>query len=136
MAYIYQAEHWCDPCGEDIATRLDAQRVDDTGDPESIEPQDSDEYPQYFDHELECESGAADYPCHCGGIDTCLTAETLSDGRKVGALLSRELTANGLEYVREVISKSLDSTGKHSNPVAEFWANEFPEACPTVGGES
>ncbi len=127
MAYIYQAEHWCDRCGQDIATRLDNQRVDDTGDPESVEPQDSDEYPQYFD-ETYTES---DSPCHCGGHDTCLSAETLSDGRKVGALVCSGLTDEGIEYVRGVILESLNTrTGEHSNPVAELWEGEYPEARP------
>lgn len=87
--FIYQAELWCGDCGEAIIDTLGTTK--DTGD--------SDDYPQSVPN-----AGASDCPDHCGSGANCLNADTLSDGSKVGALLTEDLTSDGIEYVTEAVA--------------------------------
>jgi hypothetical protein len=67
--YIYDADIYCDDCGEKIIAELDAEHVQDTGD--------SGDYPQgpYPDG-----GGEADVPQHCGSCQIFLENPLTEDG--------------------------------------------------------
>lgn len=104
MAYAYQAALWCDSCGRDIKKRLDAEGKENTGD--------SNDYPQYS-----VDPGESDSPSHCDAGEECLEAEILSSGTKVGAILSDDLTEEGIKYVIKA--------AKDGGEVAQFWVCHF-----------
>ena len=113
MAQVYQADIFCDSCGEQIRLRILGEGkapqnpIDET-------TYDSDEYPKRaWDHD------ESDSPQHCGSGETCLEAETLSDGSKVGKLIGTTLTDDGVAYVREAIAAG--------GLVADFWEEEFKD---------
>ena len=111
MAFIYAADLWCDSCGREIRRQL-RREGKAPADPRDEYSYDSDEYPKFA-----ADSGEADCPQHCGSGGDCLEAVELPSGRKVGALLSTDLTEEGVHYVEEAISKG--------GEVAEFWAEAF-----------
>lgn len=115
MVYIYQADLWCDECGKAIRRRIKAEGHA----PKGETPCDSDEYPKHA-HE-----GESDSPNHCAAGDECPNAIELSDGRKVGELLTEDLTSDGEEYVRQAIAEG------HLCAV-EVWAEKWPDLKPTV----
>ena len=105
MAYIYNADIYCDECGEELIAMLIAKDVENTGD--------SDDYPQSCDDDEETDS-----PQHCGSGKDCLNAITLSNGDMVGCLIGTNLTGDGVEYVKEYV--------KEGGIVAtEIWREEF-----------
>jgi hypothetical protein len=114
MGYAYQAEHWCDSCGEEIEKSLRRKGVEDTGD--------SDDFPQYFEDAYE----EADSPCHCGSGEDCLEAISLEEPgkmrkskvRRVGAIVCKRLTSDGVEYVKE-------SHARRPTSVTEFWLDFY-----------
>lgn len=121
MPYIYQAELFCDDCGKAICKDRKAQLLAKGLTAEQFAKAyedernyDSDEYPKYV-----ANIGESDSPNHCGSGEECLNAVVLTDGVKVGELLSTELTEVGADYVREVVS--------NGGPVAEFWAEQFSD---------
>lgn len=88
--YVFQAHTFCDSCGERIRANLAASghAPVDVSDEYSF---DSDDYPK-GPYPLE----ATDSPNHCAcGVD-CLEPVVLSDGSRIGALLSDGLTAGGV----------------------------------------
>lgn len=111
MPAIYTADCFCDSCADRIRERIIVEgqaprkRWDETS-------YDSDEFPKYMLANQESDS-----PQHCGSHVECLEAETLADGAKVGALLSRSLTPDGVAYVQEAIDQG--------GLVADFWREEF-----------
>lgn len=111
MATIYQADIFCDSCGDDIRQQIKAKgKAPENPDDETS--YDSGEFPKYaFDHD------DRDSPQHCGSGETCLEAEILSDGSKVGCLIGTNLTDAGVEYVRKAIEQG--------GLVAEFWKEQF-----------
>lgn len=115
MPGIFAADTYCDSCIEAIKERLrkDATPEEladwDSGDERNW---DSGEYPKYMGDDEESDS-----PCHCGSHDECLEAEVLSDGSKIGALLSTNLTSDGMEYVKEQVADG--------GLVADFWREQF-----------
>jgi len=112
MAYIYQADMWCDACGRAIRARLhDEGKVPSYPDREYT--YDSGEYPKRAnDHD------EADTPQHCAAEKDCLNALTLANGHKVG-LLFGELTRNGVEYVKEAIAEG--------GEVAALWKEHYAD---------
>lgn len=111
MPAIYQADVWCDSCADEIRKRIQAEG-NAPENPEDSSSYDSDDYPKYMDDDEE-----ADTPQHCGSHENCLEAVTLPSGRKIGALLSTNLTNDGVDYVRE---QCLDG-----GEVADFWREQF-----------
>lgn len=100
MAYVYQADLWCDDCGRAIAADLDAKEIEDTGE--------TDVYPQYAIDG----GGESDSPQHCGAGEGCINAIVLRQkspmtGRRqtyrIGAWLENDLTSDGVEYVRGAV---------------------------------
>lgn len=126
MAYLFQSDIYCDDCGKDIQKyRKEALMRGDGGETSLSEDEfdvvysseynyDSDEFPKYVDNDS---IGASDSPQHCGSHESCLNAEVLPSGRKVGALLNKDLTEEGVRYVRESVAGG--------GEVAEFWEQEF-----------
>lgn len=100
-AYIYDADIYCEACGEDIRQRIDAAG----GKPKHKEF-DSSEYPH---GPYENGGGESDTPGHCGSGEHCLCATVLDDGRKVGCLLENPLTTDGVRYVAEYMESDPDS---------------------------
>lgn len=116
--YAYKADLWCDTCGNRIKEELDAKDVADDGD--------SDTYPQYSDED----QSETDSPSHCAEGENCEGAVTLSDGRKVGALIMESLTDDGVAYVREAIAeaKQQKTQGeKHASVALEVWEPEYSQ---------
>ena len=110
MPYIYQADLWCESCGERICRRLNT-RGEAPATPDDETSYDSDDYPKPV---MEC---CGDYPDHCAAGKECIEALELPSGRKIGALLSHELTTEGWQYVAEA--------QKRGGEVAELWADTF-----------
>lgn len=114
MPAIYQADTWCDSCADDIRQRI-ATEGKAPENPDDETTFDSDEYPKRMDEDEE-----ADSPQHCGSGEDCLEAETLPSGTKIGKLLSRELTPDGVVYVKFGIEQG--------GEVAEWWCEQFEAA--------
>jgi hypothetical protein len=85
VSYIYEADIYCNKCGDSICERLrgNNQAPDD---PEDESTFDSDDYPKGPFGE-----GEADYPQHCG---------------ECGVFLENALTSDGEDYVREAAKRS------------------------------
>lgn len=99
MPYIYQSELWCDSCGQAIRERITAEGHAPEN-PDDETSYDSDEFPKYASTD-----GETDSPSHCGSGNECLEAIELSDGTKVGALISENLTTDGADYVRQAVKE-------------------------------
>ena len=108
--YIYDADIYCEECGEAIRQGLISGGFGLDDDGYCI----ADAYPKgpYPDG-----GGEADRPQHCRAGGNCLNALELSDGCKVGAWLKNELTANGVEYVKEAI--------QGGGVIAKLWAKFY-----------
>lgn len=116
MAYIYQAEIYCDSCGSDICGELDVEGQR----PSSVEDQssyDSDDYPKRIGDDNG--HGEADSPQHCGKHENCINAIILPSGTKIGSLLGTNLTSEGISYIVEAFSSDPDSE------VVQYWLTEF-----------
>jgi len=108
MPFMYQADLFCDSCGEAIRDRLTRQAPADPDDESSY---DSDDCPK------DVIASESDYPQHCGAGDDCLEAIELPSGRKIGSLLSDTLTTDGFSYLEAAIADG--------GEVAEFWEEVF-----------
>ena len=117
MPYVFNADYYCNSCGNAIKSSILAEAS-----PIELEDfhrgwgNDADKFPQWMNSDEE-----SDGPCHCGSHEDCLEAETLSDGSKIGVLLSTSLTDYGVEYLREMLTENSNP------PVAEFWKEQFSE---------
>ena len=113
MAYIYQADLWCDDCGEAIRERLTAEgKAPD--DPDDEYSYDSDNYPKSCGDDEESDS-----PQHCAAREDCLKAEELPSGRKVGYLFG-ELTMEGIKYVALSVAES-------KSEVTDLWVEYYTD---------
>lgn len=114
--YVYQADTYCDSCGESIrAELLDSQDIS----ADDLENADSDVCPQSAPDDSE-----VDYPDHCASGEDCLESIDLlayglptvafapvlvgAETQRIGALLSDNLTPNGVSYLREMIEAFAD----------------------------
>lgn len=119
MAYIYQADLWCDDCGEMIRERITREGFSPT-DPNDENTYDSDEFPKYS-----ADPGPSDSPCHCAAGRQCVNrfrigvrgGEVKRGGQIVPALVGDVLTSYGVQYVRE----SADT------PLGKWWARAFSD---------
>lgn len=123
MAYIFQADLYCDSCGRQIAEqlRLEGKAPED----ESEEcTYDSDDFPKYAGDEG---GGETDCPQHCGGCHEYLGAP---------------LTSHGVQYVIDSIRESIQEA--IDNGRASTWDRIMPAAgtgedtegfCKTWGGK-
>lgn len=122
--YIYQADLWCDSCGEKIKADLAVEAHEDTGDSEDV--------PQYADES----QSETDSPSHCAAGADCLEAEDLghygledgatlhgAESRRVGALLNEGLTEEGVKYVREIVSAPART--EYQGALHALWRERF-----------
>ena len=112
MAYVYQADVWCDKCGEHIKTELEreGEAPDDTEDESSF---DSDEYPKYYDAENEESDGPQNCADgRCGGFN---------NGHGYGTFLENQLTSEGYKYLKGM----LDGHGATLPEFAREWAEYY-----------
>ena len=107
---LYNADLWCLDCTRRIREQL-GREGKAPPDPQDEYSYDSGDYPKTG------EEGSADCPNHCAAGEACLNAITLPSGRKVGELLTEELTERGREYVREAI--------KRGGEVAQLWREHY-----------
>ena len=130
MAYIYQAELWCNDCGRDICRRIKNEGKAPP-DPWDQGLYDSDDYPKHVG-----DPGPADAPDHCAARGDCLNAVDLGDyylppdakfhgseSRKVGALLSTRLTPDGRAYVRDTLATGPRTAFQAA--LHALWASKF-----------
>jgi len=146
MAYIFQADIYCDRCGEDIRQAIDRPTVqalrllrqaydalpDETDNPAEVLAIETLEHAiDRFTFELDsrdtCDSdeypqygsddSETDSPQHCGSGADCLDAIDVDD-RKVGYLFGR-LTREGYAYAIESIEE------KPHDPLMQLWASHF-----------
>ena len=105
MGYIYQADVYCDDCGDKIRERLSSTAPADTLDHSSY---DSDDYPK----DARVEHDEADCPQHCAGC---------------GEFLRNPLTSDGYKYVQA----KLNETGLtsmyigHMSVALKAWASWY-----------
>jgi hypothetical protein len=105
MAYIFQADTYCDKCGDAICEhiRANGKAPEDDMDHSSF---DSDEFPKSYDARHE----ESDSPSHCG---------------KCGKFLLNPLTSDGYRYVKDY----LDGTGATKlitlRDTPRSWANWY-----------
>jgi len=102
-AYIYQADIYCEDCGEKLCREFDKP---DGMDSDNESSWDSDDYPKgpYPDG-----GGEADCPQHCGGC---------------GTFLENPLTGDGREYLLDAISEAI-AGGGGDIAVLEEWAEYY-----------
>lgn len=119
LAYIYQADIYCDDCGKAIKREITGK---DRKPGERFSAHDSETWPQSCGDDEE-----SDCPQHCGNHSTCLNAIEIIETRgkeapytrKVGCLVSHSLTSDGVEYIKDKISEG--------GAVAELWREEFSD---------
>lgn len=116
MAYIYQADIYCNDCGRTICRLLEHQGKAPAN-PRDEYSYDSDFYPKHCGDDEE-----ADTPEHCARGEKCLNAIELPSGDKVGFLFG-ELTTDGVQYVKDSLAEAKEGLG--SLEVVELWVEHF-----------
>ncbi len=114
MAYIYQADTWCDDCGEHIKAdiaREHPELVPD--DPEDESSFDSDQYPKQYDATNE----ESDSPQNC----TSGNCADMANGQNYGTFLENQLTSEGYKYLKGM----LDGHGATLPQFAQEWADYY-----------
>lgn len=114
MPYAYNAEMYCDDCGDQIKAELDARGVEGTGD--------TDDYPQWSSGD-----DPSDSPDHCANRGACLNVIKLGV-HSYGALVTEALTPDGEEYVRREVWES-----GPGSVAREIWAEAFNVDLPYTG---
>lgn len=107
MPYAYEADLYCDACGEELQNEINVN------DPAAKRSGDTDEYPQYVDVEEESDS-----IYHCANGRQCKEAIDLhawglkeddqlqgSETPLVGELLTENLTPEGVEYLKRMLDE-------------------------------
>ena len=107
MAYIYQADVWCDDCGAKIIADLTAQGKAPE-DPDNESSFDSDEFPKHYDAENE----------ESDGPENCADGHCAGD---YGTFLQNQLTTDGYTYLK----KMLDEHGETLPEFAKEWADYY-----------
>lgn len=138
--YTFQADSYCDSCGQAIRAELiEAERRDPNmegsvpRDPDDERSYDSDDFPKYGNED------ATDYPDHCASRAECLEPIDLgayglkpSDELKgaettlIGALLNRGLTDEGVSYLREMLNDDQNLT-PYQTALHAFWRETFSD---------
>ena len=121
MAYIYQADIYCDDCGEAIQRRI-TEEGKAPADPNNEYSFDSDDFPKHVGNDEE-----SDCPDHCACSAECINAITLFSGFKVGEIIG-ELTLEGVDYIETAICEAnyyKKVHGQDSNEVVNFWYDEY-----------
>lgn len=125
--YVYQADTWCDSCGEAIREELANVAPVLIDDPHTF---DSDDYPKW------AQEGECDYPNHCASADECTEGIDLrkygypvlapEDGSPadymVGAVLE-SLTDEGEAYAREMMAN--DDPTPYQSALYRLWEEVY-----------
>lgn len=112
MAYVYQADIYCDPCGEKIKEEIKKERAD--------------KVPENEDDQYTYDSG--DYPKHCEDDDEADTPQHCAD---CGEFLKNQLTEEGYEYVEQalndfaVMPKSTEEFAAMGRANLKEWADHY-----------
>lgn len=130
--FVFQADTYCDSCGEAIRARLNRDIPDYVpADPSDLYSYDSDHYPKPADED------ATDYPDHCAAGGECLEGIDLgaygldpedllvgAETRKVGAILSDGLTSEGMAYTVEMLTRAEPLT-PYQRALHHLWRETF-----------
>lgn len=118
--YIYQADIWCEDCGEQIRSDI-IEKGQAPENPDDEGEYDSDEFPKgpYPDG-----GGESDSFQHCAAQQGCLNAMDIGGGHKVGVFLGNDLTSEGTHYTCELLQEYLAGHGG-TEAVLDLWANEL-----------
>ena len=116
MAYIYQADVWCDACGQEICDEL-TKEGKAPADPDDPSTYDSDEYPKDYDAKWE----ESDGPDNCASGECGGSYEY--EGRKItyGTFLENQLTPEGYKYLKSM----LDKEGPTLRAPLQEWADFY-----------
>lgn len=114
MFYIYNADVYCEACGEAIKADLDSKGLrPDHSDDEST--YDSGDYPKGpYPYE------EADHPEHCGSGDDCLEP-LIIDGEKYGKFFGNPLTDEGLKRLLRMARANED----HASELIDLWGETY-----------
>jgi len=126
--YVYNADTYCDSCGEAIRKSLAYLNID-ADDEYSY---DSDHYPKFVFGDY-----PADSPDHCASQKDCLEAIDLreyglednpeilvgAESFKIGALLSDDLTAEGWDYLEDMLNENPRTP--YQEALHTFWHETF-----------
>ena len=118
MAYIYQADVWCDACGDHIKAELGRENKapEDTEDESSF---DSDEYPKHYDAENEESDGPENCADgKCGGF---------ANGHAYGTFLKNQLTQEGYRYLKGMLDGHGATLPEFAKEWADFYQFEYHE---------
>lgn len=130
--YVYQADTYCDSCGEAIRVALtaDGNAPEDPSDEYSF---DSDDFPKSAPDNAE-----VDYPDHCASQGDCLEGIDLgeyglepgadligAETRTIGALLSDNLTDAGVEYLRGMLGDAPRT--EYQRALHAYWRETFAD---------
>ena len=132
MAYIYQAELWCNSCGEGIRSEL----TNAGKRPADGTLADSDEWPAHIGT-----PDASDSVHHCASGEACYNALDLTEYREpgdpwtlygaetwgIGELLTEELTEHGARELRETLSAEYGSLTPYQGALHAFWGQAFAD---------
>lgn len=130
MTYAFQADTYCDSCGESIRASL-TREGQAPADPSDEWSYDSDEFPKGpFPEE------STDGPDHCGAQGDCLEGIDLgewglepgaelygAETRTIGALLNEGLTEHGAAYLLELLDTQ-DPT-PYQTALHRFWTETY-----------
>lgn len=107
MAYIYQADVWCEKCGDYICTELqrEGKAPEDPGDETTF---DSDDYPKRYDPEME----EADSPQNCAS-GNCAGFH--------GVFLENQLTQEGYRNLKSMLDEHGAILPEHAKEWAEYY---------------
>lgn len=117
MPYIYQADLYCDTCGESIIRFLRAEGFEDNGD--------SDKFPQPCGFEKTGVDIEGDSPHHCGFHKNCLDPLILG-GEEYGQLVTEQLTTEGRHWVYETHMEG-------PTPLTRYWMERFMPLHESIG---
>lgn len=128
--YVYCADTYCDSCGKRLRREIAAHGFA-PADPDDVYV-DSDSWPQPALEE------STDGPDHCGSDGDCLEAIDLSEygeipylvgaeERKIGALLSDGLTAEGVEYLKGMLDDDHHRTTAYQKALHAYWREAFSD---------
>lgn len=123
MPYIYQAEIWCDSCGEKIKESLEFLHKE----PPSYLMGDSDHFPQFVN------SPETDFIDHCASREACLERIDLYD---YGLKPEDELKGMESRYVGNIVTDSLtDIPYCLTRGIADLKEKIKEFECPNCGNE-
>lgn len=128
--YIYQADTWCDSCGQSICRALEAKGLAPEN-PDDEYSYDSGEYPKWAMPE------STDGPDHCAAMGECLEAIDLrpygaredslvgAESVLIGALIGDSLTDDGVEYLRGMLAEIDGSNTLYQIALHHYWREVF-----------